>query len=695
MEARGLSRTWLLRAGRILTAAVAFGVAFWKPVDYQENLHIRQITGVLARDVASDLSEELESQMQTQVRLSKLLTGEDAASRLEWEPQAKLFLADHPEFLAIQWLDTDYHVRWSVTNTISDIHDSPPLAIVPPERQMLEGLAHRGKTDVAVLTTAFRIENGRSLRRIVVPVYRRGSFLGFMISVFDEGKAFADILSDHARLGYSMVVLEGPQEILKIGPSGPENEKKWAQDVELALPGRTSRIRVWPTADLVRKIRSPLPMIGLILGPLFGLLLFMTLDFARTSRCAAQAFQDSQERLREIISSAMDAVVSVNEDQRIVVFNKAAEKIFRCPASEAFGQSLDRFIPERFREAHQVDVQNFGRTGISYRSMASPPTLWGLRADGEEFPVEASISQTRTSLEKLYTVILRDVTERHRAAEELRQAHEELESRVEQRTAELQSANTQLQDEIRERRQAEESLRDLSGHLLRLRDEERRRLARELHDSTAQILGALVIGLERVVQVVSANDTLKAQELLTQSCELAEKATAEVRTLSYLLHPPMLDDLGLEGVLPWYADGFSKRSGIRVSVNVQPGLGRFTRETELTLFRVVQEALTNIHRHSGSPTGEIAVSKDAHGVKLCVTDRGRGIPPDILESARLGRAMMGVGIAGMGERVRHLNGRLEIESRGYGTSIKVMLPIDAMASQVQANGPDFNVLRTS
>ena len=675
MEARGLSRTWLVRAGRILTAAVAFGVAFWKPVDYQENLHIRQITGVLARDVASDLSEELQSQMQTQVRLSKLLTGEDAASRLEWEPQAKLFLADHPEFLAIQWLDTDYHVRWSVTNTTSDARQAPPLAIGPPERQVLEGLANRGKTDVAVLTTAFRIENGRSLRRIVVPVYRRAGFLGFMISVFDEGKAFADILSDHARLGYSMVVLEGPQEILKIGPGGAENEKKWAQDVELALPGRTSRIRVWPTADLVGKIRSPLPMIGIILGPLIGLLLFMTLDFARTSRRAAQAFRDSQERLREIISSAMDAIVSVNADHRIVVFNQAAERIFRCPASEAIGQSLDRFIPERFRQTHREHIQEFARTGTSSRALiSSPPTLWGLRADGEEFPIEASISRTKTTAEKLYTVILRDVTARHRTEEELRQAHEELELRVEQRTAELQLTNTRLEAEVRERRQAEESLRDLSGHLLRLRDEERRRLARELHDSTAQILGALAIGLERVVQLVSANDTVKAQELLTQSCDLAEKATAEIRTLSYLLHPPMLDDLGLEGVLPWFADGFSKRSGIRVSVNVEPGLGRFSREIELTLFRVVQEALTNIHRHSGSRTGEIAVSKDGHGVKLRVTDRGHGIQPDILESARLGRAMMGVGIAGMGERVRHLNGHLEIDSGGNGTSIKVNLP---------------------
>lgn len=675
MEARGLSRTSLLRAGRILTAAVAFGVAFWKPVDYQENLHIRQITGVLARDVANDLSEELQSQVQAQVRLSKLLTGEDAASRLEWEPQAKLFLADHPEFLAIQWLDTDYHDRWSVTNTISEAQQSPPLAIGPPEGQVLEGLANRGKTDVAVLTTAFRIENSRSLRRIVVPVYRRGSLLGFMISVFDEGKAFADILSDHARLGYSIVVLEGAQEILKIGPGGSENEKKWAQDVELALPGRTSRIRVWPTADLVGKIRSPLPMIGIILGPLIGVLLFMTLDFARTSRCAAQAFRDSQELLREIISSAMDAIVSVNTDQRIVVFNQSAERIFRCPASEAIGQSLDRFIPETFRHTHREHIQEFGRTGTSSRAMiSSPPTLWGLRADGEEFPIEASISHTKTTAEKLYTVILRDVTARHRTEEELRQAHEELELRVEQRTAELQLTNTRLEAEVRERRQAEDSLRDLSGHLLRLRDEERRRLARELHDSTAQILGALAIGLERVVQLVSANDTVKAQELLTQSCDLAEKATAEIRTLSYLLHPPMLDDLGLEGVLPWFADGFSKRSGIRVSVNVEPGLGRFSREIELTLFRVVQEALTNIHRHSGSRTGEIAVSKDGYGVKLRVTDRGHGIQPDILESARLGRAMMGVGIAGMGERVRHLNGHLEIDSGGNGTSIKVNLP---------------------
>ena len=167
----------------------------------------------------------------------------------------------------------------------------------------------------------------------------------------------------------------------------------------------------------------------------------------------------------------------------------------------------------------------------------------------------------------------------------------------------------------------------------------------------------------------------KLQKLLAQSTDLAEQATIEVRTLSYLLHPPLLDDLGLEGVLPWYAAGFSSRCGIRVNVELQPNLGRFSSETELTLFRVVQEALTNIHLHSGSPTADITVLKDANRVALWVTDHGRGIPPGTLGKDRNARAFIGVGIAGMQERIRQLEGVLEIESGDSGTRITVMLPI--------------------
>ena len=156
--------------------------------------------------------------------------------------------------------------------------------------------------------------------------------------------------------------------------------------------------------------------------------------------------------------------------------------------------------------------------------------------------------------------------------------------------------------------------------------------------------------------------------------ELVERATAELRTISFLLHPPILDDLGLEGVLPWYAAGFSSRSGIQVNVDVQKDLGRFPHELELTLFRILQEALTNVHRHSASSSVNITLFRDIDGVTLQVEDYGRGVPDETLKRLRTAKAVVGVGITGMRERVRQLGGRLEIESDDKGTLIKATLP---------------------
>ena len=266
---------------------------------------------------------------------------------------------------------------------------------------------------------------------------------------------------------------------------------------------------------------------------------------------------------------------------------------------------------------------------------------------------------------------------------ELSRARDQLELRVQERTSELESLNTTLQAEVRDRTQAEESVRDLSGRLLQLRDEERQRIARELHDSTAQIVGALAINLERLLEVVANSDFSKARTLLFQSSDLAERATAELRTISYLLHPPILDDLGLDGALPWYTRGFSSRSGISVNLDVQPELGRFPREVELTLYRIVQEALTNVYRHSGSPTADLAVSRVNGELTLLISDHGRGIPSEILVSGHSSRGIVGIGIAGMRERVRQMHGRLEIESTRTGTCIRVVLPIVAVAASVQ------------
>lgn len=262
-------------------------------------------------------------------------------------------------------------------------------------------------------------------------------------------------------------------------------------------------------------------------------------------------------------------------------------------------------------------------------------------------------------------------------SKQLGKTRDQLEARVRERTAELESMNAKLEVEVNDRRQAEASLRDLSSGLLKLKDEEQRRIARELHDSTAQILGALAINLERLI---ASNDDPKAKKLLAESLDLLERATAEVRTISYLLHPPILDDLGLDGVLPWYANGFTNRSGIQVKLDMPPEFERLARELELTLFRIVQEALTNILRHSGSPTAHIILFRNAADVRLIVQDSGRGLPPEILAAVRNTRAVVGVGIAGMRERVRQLGGILEITSDSNGTTIDVTLPIEITKS---------------
>jgi signal transduction histidine kinase len=273
-------------------------------------------------------------------------------------------------------------------------------------------------------------------------------------------------------------------------------------------------------------------------------------------------------------------------------------------------------------------------------------------------------------------------------SKQLRQASTELELRVQERTRELRSLNKELEGEIQERKQAQASLQELSAQLQRSRDEEQRRIARELHDSTVQTLCALVINLERAQILAAKGDRARAEKLLATSRDLAEQAMVEVRTISYLLHPPILDDVGLAAALPWYAAGFSARSGIQTNVNVQPKLGRFSPEVELTLYRIVQEALTNIHRHSGSFTADISLLRDANRVRLQISDHGRGIPSKVLEPGGNSRAVIGVGISGMRERVRQLKGSMEIESGASGTSIEVMLPIEIKPASDQEKTPN-------
>ncbi len=225
--------------------------------------------------------------------------------------------------------------------------------------------------------------------------------------------------------------------------------------------------------------------------------------------------------------------------------------------------------------------------------------------------------------------------------------------------------------DISERKRAENELRQLSAKQLQLQDEERRRIARELHDGTGQVLTGLALMLDAVVRTARLDEPTR--KALEKAKALAEKCTRDIRTLSYLLHPPMLDEAGLRAALAWLVEGFTDRSGIATRLSMTQEVGRLPHDVEMALFRVAQESLANVHRHSQSRTAGVSVLAGPGEVVVEVADHGRGIPRGDLVRA----VNRGVGIAGMRERLRELGGRLDIESNRRGTTVRAVVPIPA------------------
>lgn len=242
---------------------------------------------------------------------------------------------------------------------------------------------------------------------------------------------------------------------------------------------------------------------------------------------------------------------------------------------------------------------------------------------------------------------------------------EQTEETIKRRTKQLASSNQMLMREIEERIQAQARLTELSGRVMQAQDAERQRIARELHDTTGQVLAALNMNLVRM----KAGSSRENADKFTECLKLIESAASEIRNLSYLLHPPLMDELGLASAIVEYASGFEARSGLRIAVDVSSDVGRLQGNREISLFRIIQEGLGNIHRHSGSATAKIQLFREQQKVVLKISDEGRGLLP-----GEDGRIRYGVGLTSMQERLRPLGGTLSIESSPAGATVSVVLP---------------------
>lgn len=252
----------------------------------------------------------------------------------------------------------------------------------------------------------------------------------------------------------------------------------------------------------------------------------------------------------------------------------------------------------------------------------------------------------------------------------MREAAGKLEEKVRERTGQLDRTN--------------ESLRQLTARLMTLQDEERRRIARELHDNAGQALSALAINLGEVEK--GFRELIKTAGMVADSTYQVQQLSADIRTMSYLLHPPLLDEVGLVSALRWYVEGFAERSKIAVELECGEDLGRLSPEVETAIFRLAQECLTNIHRHSGSPTAAIRITQADGHLRVEISDRGKGLSLEVREQMGSG-GTLGVGIRGMRERVQQLGGSLEINSNGIGTGTRVVVQLPVVAQLPATESP--------
>jgi PAS domain S-box-containing protein len=578
--------------------------------------------------------------------------------QFEFQPQpGSQFRSDHVVYL--------YQESNSLLDSLSDFI-GPALggghaAVIVASKVHSDGLQHR-------LTARGLDLHKASKQGRYVTLDASETLSRIMVDGMPDGGRFAEIIG--GTIARAKAVLKGPRPEIAI--FGEMVSLLWTEGKtqaailleelwnELALKHSFSLRCAYPMANFQGE-KNAQPLIRICAE--HSAVMFGQGDVSVTRGEGKIALHRSEERFRLFVDAVQDyAIFTLDPQGHISSWNTGAQRIKGYGVSEIIGKHFSVFYPEEDlrsgKPARELE--------IAAREGRVEDEGWRLRKDGSRFWANVIITALRDDTGSLigFGKVTRDFTDKLKATEALRRE-------VAERTETQRKLN-----------HSERSLRQLSQRLLQTQDEERRRIGRDLHDSVGQYLVGLKMKVDALKSSAEHNHREDAPQL-AECAQLTEEAIREVRTISYLLYPPMLEELGLKSAIPWYLEGFSNRSGIKTTFEVCPDFDRIPGDLELALFRVLQESLTNVHKHSGSSTAAVRLLTKDRAVILQIVDEGKGIKSQNGEDSSQGwMSAFGVGLRGMNERLQQLGGHLEISSVPEGTTVTASLPVPEAQSEI-------------